>query len=98
MSIELTKYSDYLVATAPQKTAIMTTIRAKTDAVRMMYMTRSEFIAGGKDLKGAQVCVGPDGQTAIAAKTMLESTDAAGEALAPVEKVALDPEVVVTKG
>jgi len=74
MSIELTKYSDYLVATAPQKTAIMTTLRAKTDAVRMMYMTRSEFIAGGKDLKGSQVCVVPDGQTEAQTKTLMEST------------------------
>jgi len=59
--ITLTKYSDYvLMDKMVLEDVVMEPVEQEE---KMIYMTRSEFIAGGKDLKGAQVCVGPDGQT-----------------------------------
>ena len=86
--IVLTKYADYVKATTQEKSTITTNLRAKTEDVRMLYMTRSEFLNGGKDIKGTQVCVVPDGYTPEQAITKLT------EAQEPVEAKAETIEVL----
>ena len=74
--ITLTQYADYLNSTPTQKAAITSQLREKSEDVKMMYMTRSEFLAGGKDIKGTQVCVVPDGMMPEEYISKMEATEA----------------------